>query len=91
MEGDGIGRNPEISILDGREWNWKEPVNLKDRRKETELEGTWRSQKKMEGAGTGRIPENSKIDKKKWNLKHPGNLKNKLKEIKLEGTRQSQY
>ena len=45
MEGNGIERNLEISKIDGRKWNWKEPGNLKNRLKEMELEGTWKSQK----------------------------------------------
>ena len=37
-----IGRNLEISKTDGRNWNLKEPKNLKNRRKEMELEGTYK-------------------------------------------------
>ena len=44
MEGNGIGRNVEISMLDERKWNWKEGGNLKNRWKEIELEGRWKSQ-----------------------------------------------
>ena len=78
MEGNGIGRNLEISILDGRKWNWKEPGNLNIRwkEKEMELEGTQKSQKQMEGTGTGRNLEISKIDGKKWNWKEPAKMKN---------------
>ena len=45
MEGNRIGRNLEISKIDGRKWNWKEAGNLKNKWKEMELEGTWNSQK----------------------------------------------
>ena len=86
MEGNGVGRNAEItkidgmkwnwkeheiSILDGRNWNWKERGNLNSRRKEMEMEGTWKSQYQMEGNGIG------------WK---DGNLKNRGKEMELEGT-----
>ena len=65
MEETGTGRNLEISILDGRKWNWKEPGSLKNRWKEMELEGTWKSQYQMEGNGIGRNLEVSKTDGKK--------------------------
>ena len=83
MERDEIGRKQEISEIDGTNWNWKEPRNLKNRWKEMELEGTWKSQKRrkemkqegtwksqkeMEGTGTGRNLEISKIDGRKEEL-----------------------
>ena len=37
MEGNEIGRNLEISKIDRRKWNWKEPGNLNIRWKEMEL------------------------------------------------------
>ena len=55
MKGNGIGMNLEISKIDGRKWNWKEPGNLKNkwkepgnlknRWKEMEFEEAWKSQK----------------------------------------------
>ena len=45
MEGNGIGSNVEILILDGRKWDWKEPRSLR---------------KQLEGTGNGRNLEISK-------------------------------
>ena len=76
MEGNGIGRNLDISkidgkkwnrkepgilnILDGRKWNWKEPGILKIKWKAMESEGTWKFQKSMEENEIGRNLEMSK-------------------------------
>ena len=75
MEQNGIGRNMEISILDGRKWNWKEHGNVNIRISGMEMEGRWKSQKQIEGNGIVRSVEISKIDGRKWNWKEPGNTK----------------
>ena len=44
----------ESSKIDVRKWNWKESGNLKNRLKEVELEGIWKSQEQIEGNGIER-------------------------------------
>ena len=86
MERNGTGRNLEFSKINRKKWNWKKPGNLKNRWKEMELEGTWKSQYQMEGDGTRRKLEILKIDGKKWNWKEPGILNIRWKEMELEGS-----
>ena len=71
MERTGTGKNLKISKIDGKKWNWKEPVW-----KEMELERKQKTQKQLEGTGTGRNLEISKIDGKKWNQKESAKMKN---------------
>ena len=96
IEGNGIGRNLEISKIyrrkwnwkknlkiskiDKKKWNWKKHGNLENRSKEMELEGIWKSQKQMEGNVNGRNLEISKMDVRKCYWKEPGNLKNRWME-----------
>ena len=45
MEGNGIGKKAEKSKAVERNWNWKEPRNLKNRWEEMELEGICKNEK----------------------------------------------
>ena len=76
MEGNETGRNQEISRIDGKNWNWREPRNHKYRQNGIELEGAWISQYMVERNGTERNLDILKIDGKKWNWKEPAKMKN---------------
>ena len=92
LEENGHGLNLQISDRDGRKRNQRELRYHKNRWKEMELEGTWKSQCQMEGTETERNLKISKIDGKNWNWKEPRNLKNRWKEMELKGScKNTQY